>query len=278
MTYPVVASMVKYPISSYRADVAKRGESRKYSYHSSEKNIFYDIFKALGLMKTRKHIKRHPLSYLVEAADDICYSIIDLEDAWEIRLVTYEEMFNACECILDEELISKMVGHTSDRRKVGHLRAVVIGRLVSKAKDAFVENYDAIVEGGVKDLISVCCKEASCCVKNAKDLAKRKVYSEHRKTVLEVGAYSVYSALLSVFIPAAYYYVLNDKPSMMYKYSKALEVLGDNLPAREPLESKSDELHRAYMGVIDYVSGMTDAYATFVAQQFSGAGTGPWQA
>ncbi|MBG3876952.1 deoxyguanosinetriphosphate triphosphohydrolase [Desulfovibrio oxamicus] len=278
LTYPVIASMVKYPITSYRADVARKGKSRKYSYHVSEKNIFLEIFDVLGLMKTQKHIRRHPLSYLVEAADDICYSVIDLEDACEIRLVTCDEVLDVYRNILSDDKIENVNKQPSVRRKVGYIRALVINALVNSVKEAFARYYDAVICGDVDDIISMCNYDALKCVDDAKALARGKVYSEHRKTVLEVGAYSVYSTLLNVFIPAAYYSVVNDKKLIMYKYSKALEILGDSLHANDKYETRSDELYSAYIGVIDYVSGMTDSYATFVAQQFSGAGTGPWQA
>lgn len=287
LTYPVIASMVKYPISSYRADVDPKNSPRKYNYHFSETDIFKKIFDTLGLsISSKKHI-RHPLSFLMESADDICYSIMDLEDALELRLISFKTF---CDVYSDIDGIEQIIkkSQSGTRYTAAYIRAKVIGFLIEKVIKTFKKQYDNIINGTCQGSLVDNDAELSKYIGNAKNITKKLVYSEARKTALEIGAYTIYQSLLDTFIPAVHYDITKRSIDYSpYKYERALEMLSKKsknhllYSEQGKNEKNADFEHRklydSYMKVIDYITGMTDSYATFVSQQFLGAGIGPWQ-
>lgn len=263
LTYPTLASMIKYPVSSY---CARGSGTNKFSFYSSEREAYYEISDKLGL-RFKDIIKRHPLSYLSEAADDICYLIIDLEDARELKLIGLDNILSIVKPMYEKMNFKGFASreHHSERRKTGYLRALLINALVQATASAFATNIDKIMSGEVAGNIVSCCDDnVTGYMEEARNIAKGKIYNDPRKVSLEIGSYSLYKILLDVLIPAVHDYVTCKKLS--YKSERAITLLGNSSP------SKNDELYTAYLRVIDFVSGMTDNYATFISEQFSGTG------
>lgn len=261
LTYPTLASMLKYPNSSY--DAMGRS-SNKFGYYVSEERAYHEIATKLGLVVGSTMI-RHPLSFLTEAADDICYLIIDLEDARELKLVSFDEI-----CKIVEPMYGKMgfsdfgdqVNH-SERRKTNYLRARLIDALIRHTASAFADNLDRIMSGELLESIVTCCdKDITAYFSDARKVANDKIYNDNRKVSLEIGSYSLYKILLDVLIPATHDLVSGNR--MSYKSKRAITLLGYNAP------KDTDKLYNAYLRVIDFISGMTDNYATFISEQFSG--------
>ena len=149
LTYSSVASILKYP---YASGTGKK----KYGYFQSEKEMFKCVAEELGLIETEPGIFcRHPLVYLVEAADDICYQVMDVEDAHKLKILSTEqtkEILLAYLADVEDEAtqakiieVSKEVTDTNEQ--IAFIRASVIGKLVSKCTQIFKENYEAIMAG-----------------------------------------------------------------------------------------------------------------------------------
>ena len=170
MTYSTIASIVKYPYSSMAP--SKKG---KFGFFISEQENYQRIADELGIICTSKpgeplRYVRHPLVYLVEAADDICYEIMDLEDAHKLKILSYEKVSRLFLDFFDEEMQQRIQQRiideqlTDENEKVVYLRACVIGKLENECANTFVEHEESILngtfEGSLIDNISPLQREA----------------------------------------------------------------------------------------------------------------------
>ena len=263
LTFPTLAATVKYPRSSHEAEGL---ESKKFNFYQSEKELFHEIFASLGL-HDGKYL-RHPLAYLAEAADDICYRIIDMEDAHELKIISYADIQDVLSPLAADidPTSARLASLDSDRRRIGVLRTLVIGKMVKSVVQAFADNYDKVNSGEIFPLIGCCDAAAREYMEKARDIFYRKIAREPQKMSLEIGSYSMYKILLDVFIPATYNTIKD--LNISYKNQRALDLMGVNAPL------KNDDLYLAYHRVIDFITGMTDSYASFLSRQFSGTGSG----
>ena len=155
LTCATLGAFVKYPVSAY---VANGNEKKKFNYYQSEKEIFETVFTELGLFDDGKYA-RHPLSYITEAADDICYRIVDIEDARELKILSFEDMVEIARPLHESIQFdpSKFESCDSDRRRASMLRTLIVGDMIKAAVQAFAENYEQILNGSVeKSLIRLC--------------------------------------------------------------------------------------------------------------------------
>jgi dGTPase len=269
LTYATLGTFLKYPWTS---DVMMKTGERKYGCNQSEKDVLKEIASELGLIKQEETgWCRHPLSYLMEAADDICYGLIDLEDGIEMNFVTYEEVVKILEPVVDFSTISPF--HSSCKGNDLNFRTLAIARgraievLINNVVDTFIEQKDFLLNGGFKykDLLSACDSQVKDCVTNAKKTAENKIFSNPRKLQLEIGSHTTIEILLDSFIKAAYIFKNQESDkSMPYKYKRILELMKSQKPR------KNWSLHHSYMHVLDFISGMTDNYATHIARQLRG--------
>lgn len=253
-TYAVIATMMKYPWVKYNDDL------KKYCAFRSESGILEDIAQKTGLAGEDGVYSRHPLAYLSEAADDICYSIIDLEDAYEMGILRYEEVRNLMNgiCGAAEE---KLSGKTP-KEAIAYLRAIAINKCVGAVVDEFFENYGAIMDGSLGKYNLPENSVFAEPIKRIKDLSSEVIYQNSRKLMLEVGAYNVMSILLETFCEAVYDHVSEGKSKD--RTNHIIKIMGDSAPA------EGDGMYEALHKVTDYISGMTDNYATEMARQISG--------
>jgi len=263
LTFPVIAALVKYPRSAYAAQGESRGKV-KFNFYTAERALFAEIFTAMGLASGAEY-RRHPLSYLLEAADDICYRIIDMEDARELRIISYADFKEAMAPLLDAECLDdpRLDSMDSDRRRTSMLRTTAMGRMIPSLTQTFMDNYEAIMEGRLEgSLLNHAREDVAGFMREAGRVFNSKIMNNPQKTALEIGTYTLYRRLLDVFIPACFNYTKGN--GMSYQETRALTLMGASAPGRE------DGLYMAYLRVLDFVSGMTDDYATFISQQFSG--------
>lgn len=261
LTFPVIAALVKYPRSAYQAQGV--GKS-KFNFYTAESALFAEIFGVLGLAEGTG-CRRHPLSYLLEAADDICYRIIDMEDARELRIITYVDFKAAMAPLLDATCLDdpRLDAMDSDRRRTSMLRTTAMGRMIPSITQTFMDNYEAIMEGRLEGcLLNHARDDVAGFMREAGRVFNSKIMNNPQKTALEIGTYTLYRRLLDVFIPACFNFTKGN--AMSYQETRALTLMGANAPGRE------DSLYMAYLRVLDFVSGMTDDYAAFISQQFSG--------
>ncbi|MCU4165414.1 deoxyguanosinetriphosphate triphosphohydrolase [Carboxylicivirga caseinilyticus] len=265
MTYTTVASILKYP---YASDLGLK----KYGYFQSEKEIFKHIAEELQLKvldKEKEIYARHPLVYLVEAADDICYQVMDIEDAHKLKILSYEETYNLLTAFFDKKTEAKEFDKIADvfnevsdlNERIVYLRAKVIGKLVGLCTDIFWKNQDEILNGtfkkGLVDHLTGVELEA---METCKKLAFKRIYKHQSVVEIEIAGFKILGTLLDEFIKA----VINPNDF----YSKMLLPF---IPEQFKV-TENDLLVNKIQSVLDFVSGMTDVYALDLYRKISGLG------
>jgi dGTPase len=212
----------------------------------------------------------------MEAADDFCYGIIDLEDGLEMGILNWAEIYELLRPVIADSPqladLERTLKKVNDGRKPALVRGKVIDAFINAGTDAFIKHQDGFLKGTIEgDLISLCDPKVMTAVQAAKDLAKNKIFNHSRRVELEIGAYAVIGTLLST-VCSAVYASLGDPSQMTYKDNRVMALIGDN--NFHPNVSKRDKNYKylALMAVIDFISGMTDNYATNLAKQFNGMG------
>ncbi|MGK0475821.1 MAG: dGTPase [Oleispira sp.] len=271
LTQATLGTFLKYPWTVEHASLSG-DKAHKFGCFQSEFPILTRIANDLGLIPqgvdsagiTSKWC-RHPLVYLMEIADDICYGLIDLEDGIEMGILRYSEV----EAILKPLLADDWCRYEADfdnadeRRRLSMLRGKAMEKMVAAASQAFLDNEADLLSGTLKGELSDHCPDVvRDVIHNAKSLARERIFKDPRKTAIEVGAYSTLSNLLTAFLEAAKELIETGRST--FRNSRVLEMMGPSAPQADWT------LYQAYMRVLDYVAGMTDNYAADTAQQFSG--------
>lgn len=273
LTYATLAAFLKYPWLSYSSEKKDCPRPGKYSAFVADQSAFEEVCKATGLRQIGPHhYARHPLAYLVEAADDFCYAIIDLEDGLEMDLLHWDEVLALlAPAFPDSEEVRELV-HSDLRvgRKAALLRGKIIERFIEAGVEAFVANHDQLLDGTLKgDLISHCEGPVRDVVENAKQLAKAKVFEHPRKVELEIGAFEVIGNLLDGLIEAAFSYAKQDNSN--FRHERIIDLIGrHSFPPNFDQLPEQERIYQSFMRAVDFLSGMTDNYATYLAKQFSG--------
>jgi dGTPase len=266
LTYATLGAFSKYPWSSKHAS-AQGYKKHKFGSYQNELALLEQIANKLGIPKLDdEHWARHPLVYLVEAADDICYGLIDLEDGVEMDLLDYAEVEALLLDLVGDDLPEtyRLLGpKDSRRRKLAILRGKAIEHLTNAAARAFVEQQPALMAGTLEgDLVAHMHGPAKTCVLNAKALARDKIFNDKRKTLHEIGAYTTLEILLNAFCGAAL--EQHTHGTLSFKNRRIFDLLGHAAP--QPDWS----LYKSFMRIIDFIGGMTDSYATEMAREMTG--------
>tara|TARA_R110001583_G_scaffold195128_3_gene369578 strand:- start:12509 stop:13729 length:1221 start_codon:yes stop_codon:yes gene_type:complete len=266
LTFATLGTLVKYPYSSAKCE--ENGKS-KFNYFSSEKEIFDTIFSTLGLKESDGVYRRHPFSYLMEASDDICYGLLDLQDAIELKIINIEDVRPIFIDICGKEKTDEICNNSSYRETniISKLVAIAINNLATHSMGVFEKNIEQLTGADQPDdLIGIFTDESLASgIKKSKALARDKIFNDKRKIELELGAYNIIETLLDNLISAAYQLHLG-KDKLTFRNKRALEMMGSDKP-------KCDEpLYKMYQRVVDYIVGMTDNHAKYVANQLNGMG------
>ncbi len=263
LTYTTLASIVKYPYESVGISKSKFG------FFQSEKEIYQGIANELGILQTSNDPKkfiRHPLVFLVEAADDICYQIMDLEDAHKLKILNYErtkELYlNFYDPVKDQSSIQKIKKTfevvTDLNERISYLRAGVINKLVHECVQIFLENQNNIFDGTFqKSLIDQLSGNNRKAMQEIKDLSIKEIYRHRSVVEIEISGYQIIGTLLDTFVQA----VLSPK-----------EGLSRRLLSMMPMQFQGEHqnTYQKVQSVIDFVSGMTDLYALDLFRKING--------
>ncbi len=256
LTYSTLASIVKYPFPATEAT------KQKFGYFTQEKPLYEKIALELGIPRTGDRWHRHPLAYLVEAADDICYEIMDIEDAHKLKILSFEEtrdlMLGFVKPESREHIIERSRQVDDKNENVVYFRSCAIGALERECVRVFVENEDAILNGTFEgSLLKHSCpliKDAyDACVK----VATTRIYRSRDVVDTELAGYKIISTLIELFTEAA----MNPN----HAYSK---LLLDRVSSQ--YEVKSPDTYVRIMAVLDYISGMTDVFALDLYRKING--------
>ena len=264
MTYSTLASIVKYPFSS-----ALAGSHGKFGFFSSEKEIYKKIADELGIFCKSANgealeFVRHPLVYLVEAADDICYEIMDIEDSHKLKILTYDETKNLLLGFFDKTVknsIEKRIvdeGITDDNEKVIYMRACAIGKLENVCAKAFIDNEEAIISGTFcGSLIDSIPEPQRIAYKHCTEVSKQKIYKSKPVLDVELSGFKIMETLMEIMTEAAVH------PDRFYSRQLISRVSSQ-------YDITSPDLETRIMAVVDYISGMTDIYALDIYQKING--------
>ncbi|MFZ4832191.1 deoxyguanosinetriphosphate triphosphohydrolase [Rouxiella sp. Mn2063] len=262
LTYATLGTLIKYPWSSEHSYAIEHG---KFNILQSEAMTFDEIANELGLINLGKdEYCRHPLSYLMEAADDICYKIIDIEDAIELGILRFDDVLECFKKITSNADVDEYGEAVFTRRRFIPLRSSAIESLINEVSNAFLNNYNSIMDGDFSgDLFSCINGDVKIGIDSIKELTRKNIFTTRRKIELEVGSYSTIEILLDAFITAVNESI-EDPKRISFKSQRILQLLD------EPLNPNAGHYDN-YLRVVDFVSGMTDNYATYIAKQISGS-------
>ncbi len=261
LTAASIGALLKYPWTTS----APQG-LRKFNIYQTELPFIECVAAELGLPEIgTHHWSRHPLSYLMEAADDICYALLDLEDAVELGLLDDREVERVLQGMVHTQ-VDKVWPEKSARQRCAMLRGMAIGRAIDDMAHTFMMHHADLLAGSFqgKDLLGACSPEVRGTLEQAKELARTRVFRHQSKLITEIAAFPCIGSILNLLVPAAFAYVTTRQVSA--RQSLALELLRD-----DPL-NEQDSLYAAYMKILDFVGGMTDNAAARLAREVSGIG------
>ncbi|AVH14584.1 deoxyguanosinetriphosphate triphosphohydrolase [Acinetobacter indicus] len=266
LTYATLGAYLKYPwLSKTMASQGNRPASQraKFGCYQAEKDILKQIAEQLGLIEIGPYrYCRHPLTYLLEAADDICYALIDLEDGIILNMLSYDEV---------EPIFLNLIGDygmpeelsldsTTWQQKIAALRGRVMKRLVDEVTSAFAKQHDQILSGQLKGtLLQYCSADIEIGINRAKELARDKIFEHPQKAGLEIIAHQSLQSILDAFIP-----LTTPHKTLSFKEQRLMAIL-----QRSGAHFGSDHYDNI-MQVLDIISKFSDHQAYNLAQELQG--------
>ena len=264
LTYSTLASIVKYPFESLLA-----GGKPKFGFFQSEKELFEKIATQLQLDKLSDNplkYRRYPLVYLVEAADDICYQIMDVEDAHKLKILTFAETEELFRAFFHPTADSKTLKSIDDNfakvgdhnERIAYLRALVIGKLTKECAEIFNSTIEDVnCSPTVKPLFSSLTEPSRSAMAQIKTVSIGKIYNDRAVIEIEIAGYKILGTLLDAFTTAVI------EPD---------EFLSKKLLALVPPQyiCNTDSYYSKIQSVVDFVSGMTDLFALELYRKITG--------
>ena len=261
LTYATLASIAKYPCAALAGHDKRNINTKKYGFFQSEQIGFEKIATEMALIKVQDEpviYKRHPLVYLVEAADDICYNIIDLEDAHRLKILSYQEVEDLLFVLCNDPNLEARLADMDDDARITLMRAKSISTLIGQCSAVFYREQEAILNGSFnRSLMDMIDEPFLSVMKQIEEISVKRIYNYSSVVQIEVAGYKVMGGLLEEFIPA---YLENNS-----KYHKKLVEL---IP-RQFLTQETD-VYNKIQTVLDFVSGMTDIYAVELFRKIKG--------
>ncbi len=271
LTFASLAAFTKYPRESLIETVDKERKSqKKYGFFQSEQAIFAELAKTNGLQKLSENEAiwcRHPLAFLVEAADDICYNIIDFEDGCRLGLVTFDQTRDLLSEIIgdryDEEKLDKIIGHDE---KIAVLRAMAIGKLVNEVSDLFMEQESYLLEGSFDKALTAEIP-SSIALKKIEKLSIQKIYRCEQVMEREAAGFRVIDSLLEIFSVAAFNKVFS--PNQFSGKERSIVRL---LPEEYSyvMDQPGISAYEVLLVITDFISGLTDSHALSIYRKING--------
>lgn len=264
LTCACLSAMIKYPFAS-----TERTKKGKYGFFQSEKEAFNTIAHETGLVcldAERNIFARNPLAYLMEAADDIAYMIMDIEDAHKLGILTFDETRERLSSFFDGENLQKFHQKldsvkdvvTDTNEVVAFLRALSINQLTTRTSEVFINNYDAIMNGTFSgSLVKNLPEKIETEYEESSDLSVKKIYNNQAVVKVEITGYNVLKTLVEEFLQATL--------SPNTNYSRKLLQLIPNQYKTEAV-STYDKCRQ----ILDFISGMTDLYAMDIYKLIKG--------
>jgi dGTPase len=269
LTYSTLAAIAKYPCESIASD-KNFINRKKFGFFQAEKLTFMEIAENTGMIKDDSNpliYLRHPFVWLVEAADDICYNIIDLEDSHRLGIIEHSnciEMLKYLISCLGIDNMDKVNSHLNKLKdkndQISYLRAKSINALTMTSKEIYNKRFDSFLKGTIKKSIFETIRESCDALNKITTFSIENIYNNRRVVEIENAGYNVMYELLSHFVPP----ILKVKEERNQSEKKALQLL----PPTFNYDGETN--YKKVLGVLDYVSGMTDNYATELYKRIKG--------
>ncbi len=260
LTYATLASIVKYPFSSEISN-----KHAKFGFFQSEEEDMRRLADELGLTKRSNQplaYARYPLVYLVEAADDICYQVMDIEDAYKLRILSYEEAMELFMSFFTEDerssLTSALSGVSDKNEHIAYMRSKLINLLVEETVEIFLANETEILRGAYNTpLLKELSPNKLTAFAECSQIAVERIYRSKEVIDVELAGHRIFTFLLDKLLEAL------DKPD--YLYSQAL--LGR---VSSQYDTKQKTTYGRIQCALDFISGMTDVYALDLYRSITG--------
>jgi dGTPase len=269
LTAATLGAFTKYPCPSYFPERDKKRKSqKKFGFFETENTYFKKTAEELGLLQqTESNWCRHPLAFLVEAADDICYSIIDLEDGCRLGLVSVADTIEMMAAILGSQFqAEKLKKHIGLNEKLGVLRALVIGKLVDECTTVFLAEEKSILNGDFDQALTDVCPSKTA-LEKINRVSIEKIYRARHVVEIEASGHEVLPGLLNEFILAGLHLV---SKSHSRKYANLALLFPEDV--RWAIEQDPSNTYSVLRQVIDFVSGLTDRHALSMYRKIKGVG------
>ncbi|MBN8198165.1 MAG: deoxyguanosinetriphosphate triphosphohydrolase [Thalassospira sp.] len=264
LTYATLASFLKYPWSASGSPFPQK---KKFGAFQKEFALLEEVADATGLIRTSDQaFCRHPLVYLVEAADDVCYALIDIEDGVELELVEFETLEKMLRPCIEGDLPAEYHREQNISRKISFLRGKIMSGLLDALVDAFVRHEEELLAGVWKgDLLACADGPYNELIATAKSFSEKQIILNRRKVQIEVGAFAHLETLLETFCKTALeVHKARSEADIPYRAGRVRELIGnDAMPI-------GASLYDLYLVILDYVSGMTDDFAARLARDIGG--------
>jgi dGTPase len=261
LTCPTLAAFTKYPRESLiSTDILNdySGKSaKKHGFFQDEKILFAIVADTVGLIRRSPDVawwSRHPLAFLVEAADDICYHIVDLEDGYRMGYISFKKAKKLLNDIAKRP--NREINANTKEEQIKFLRAVAINNIVQEVATIFLEHEEELLAGTFdSDLISLTSYAET--LNSIQSKTRKKVFNHPEVVGIQVAGYEVIGHLFAEFANANLYST---------EKGKLLKLM---LP-KELCPPENESSYRKILKITDYISGMTDSYATTLFQELKG--------
>lgn len=265
LTYSTLATLVKYPCESKAGKDKTKIYQKKFGFFQSEKETYKKIANELEIISFSKEPEiyyRHPLVFLMEAADDICYNIIDVEDAHRLKIFSTSDVEDLFLPLMgyDIQKVKERASKITDAKdKISFLRAKAINSLIYHSSETFWNHHEEICKADYnKDIKSGLDSSLSQQLKLISEISVEKIYNHRTVLEKEIAGYKVIAGLLEEFVPAA----IEEKKS---HYNEKLLRL---MPSQHQLAEGS--IYEKVQSVLDFIAGMTDLYAVELYRKIKG--------
>lgn len=271
LTYATLASIIKYPADSVSGFNKKQLNTKKSGFFDSEISTYKKIAEEFNIPKMDDNANvyaRHPFVYLVEAADDICYRIIDFEDAHRLNIISIDTIKELFLSFFDqkegyeskEKVASGLNKIKDDNQKVSFLRARLINLLINRICQVFMEKEEELLEGTLsKSLIDYLGEDELALMKHIDDYSVKHIYNHRSVVEIEIAGYNVIGGLLKEFFAA----IIDQRSS---KSKKVLQLISPQFA----ISGEPEKLYYDIQSVVDFISGMTDLYAVDIYRKITG--------
>ncbi len=265
LSYATLGAFMKYPKASLPTKPSKHIADKKFGYFQSEKEFFGQVVEEIGLKTNPNNPKtgfyRHPLTYLVEAADDICYTIIDFEDGINLGLIpeeyALEYLINLVKGSINTKKYNAMK-YPSDR--LSYLRALAINTLILDAVEVFEKNEKEILDGSFSSsLLDKGMYKAQ--VDDIIKLSIEKIYRSTEVTDKELAGYKIISDILDIYTNA----LINKKEGSHTNYDT---LLIRSLP--ETYRNTDTSVYSILLNTCCFVASLSDSAAVHIHEKLMG--------